>query len=215
MATYKEYDKNGRLISTITGVLSPVVLTGVVTTTGSNRITVDSTTGVYPGMPIACPNVPSTAFVLGVVSGTVLALAASAYSATGVWTTTEANANATVASSPESDLTAYAYGFSHACILATVIPMGTWRNTIRTQLSTNGTVAAATGGVANSPAFLTGVTIAGGVTTYAGTILSDEASATPLKRHNGEFWGVRPVVSTAGALNLIPANNQNRIVLSA
>ena len=67
--------QNTREVHTIPGVLPPVTMTAGATTSGSNLITVASTSDVYPGMPVACPHVPAGAFVAAVVSSTVLELA--------------------------------------------------------------------------------------------------------------------------------------------
>jgi len=45
--------------------------------------------------------------------------------------------------------------------------------------------------------------------------LSDSLSATPVKRHNGEIWGVRPFIHTSGFLSHVSANPEHHIHLSA
>jgi hypothetical protein len=36
--------------------------------------------------------------------------------------------------------------------------------------------------------------------------VSDALATTPVKRHNGEIWGVRPFVQTGGMISHVPAN---------
>ena len=61
-AEYKYYDANGTE-RTISKVLDPVPLTGYVTVSGSNFITVASTVGVFPGMAVKGTKIPLGAFV--------------------------------------------------------------------------------------------------------------------------------------------------------
>lgn len=223
MPAYKVYDENGRVISQIASVLAPVALTGVTTTT-NNILTVTSTAGLFPGMAVSAANVPLGSFIHSIISDTEIELWKSTWNlTTGAWSTTGANANAS-AGGP-ADGPAYAYGFDPLCLVALAYAQGTWRNTIRSSLSgglvhTN-TYVNETPHSVNYPGLLTSVVtdtagyIAGWSTTPAGTILSDEATATPLKRHNGELWGVYTFVSTGGLKTLIRANPSYNIVLSS
>lgn len=218
-ATYIYYDENGEERS-IVEVLDPVALTGVGTTSGSNLITVASTSGVYPGMAMACPNIPPGAFVHAVKSATVLELAASAFNrSTGVWSTTGANANATAS---DSGLLARALGFCPFTIVELAHAMGMWRN-LHSAATNNGlgffgslldeSVASTPYGrgvamVPNAGSFTSGEYKASG----ADFRVSDALAATPLKRHNGELWGVYLFVSTAGHLSRVPATPGREIL---
>jgi len=222
-ATYKLKDSNGRELASITSVLAPVALTGVSVSSTSNLVTVDSTTGCYPGMPVAIPNVPAGSFIHAVKSSTVLELWRSAWdTSTGVWTTSAANANATATA---SSLTGHAYGYHPSCIMAQTYAMGMWRN-LHDSNSSNGTatVVGAYGENVAHHTYGNGVAIvptAGSVSTglyLASTAeprLSDSLSATPVKRHNGEIWGVRPFIHTSGFLSHVSANPEHHIHLSA
>lgn len=220
MATYKYLDENGRP-QTIAGVLDPVALTGVSTTSGSNVLTCASTTGVYPFMPVSAPNFPVGVFVGAVKSATELELWLSTFNrTTGVWTTTAANANATASG---SSLLARAHGYSPACIIEQAFALGTWRNLFRTTdrtIATSGAGGTYTGpGVATIPDY---TFTNAGTSTWAMypdadtiTVSSDEFKATPVKRHNGELWGCRPLVSTGGHLSHVPAHPKCAVFYSA
>lgn len=223
MATYKVYDDNGRVRSTIIGVLAPVPLAGIATddTTDSNIVTVTSTANLYPGMAVAIPNIPSGAFIHAIISTTQIELWRSDYSTAGAWTTTGANADATVTATGGSG---YAYGFSPLCQVSKAYAMGTWRNTIRSGASIYGPVPSAVAGGNSSatyPGLLTTLTVTGGPASSpisiapAGTTLSDEALTTPVKRHNGEYWGMYLLVSTGGLQTLIHADPSQSIVLTS
>jgi len=209
---------NNREVHTIPGVLTPVALTSVATTSGSNSITVASTAGVYAGMPITCPNVPLGAFVSAVTSATVLELTMSLYNrTTGIWSTSWVNA---YAQSSASGLTAMAHGYHPACVVEQSIPLGVWRNEIRNSSITvpvvgtaaSGTVLVSGPAVINAPALMssaaaatnTGTGAFSATPTYS--VQDDTCAATPLKRHNGEPWGVRMVVSTGGIMSHFPAH---------
>lgn len=217
MPAYKVYDENGRLISTLTSVLTPVKLTGVQTNSAANQniITADDTASCFPGMPVQIPYIPQGAFIAAVLSSTQLLLAASTWDATnGRFTLTGDNAWATATA---SNLTGYAYGFSPFCVVHTMFPLGTWRNSISTQVATGqgGTTnyGASITASAEITAFTATVGTGGATPTYG--IKSDEIAATPLKRHNGEPWGFHPVISSAGLLSFIPAKPGYQIVLSS
>lgn len=221
-ATYKLKDSNGRELASITSVLAPVALTGVSTSSTSNLITVGSTTNCYPGMPVAIPNVPSGSFIHAVKDSTTLELWRSSWdTSTGVWTTSASNANATATA---SNLSGYAYGYHPSCIMAQTYAMGMWRNlhTSNTALGSIGAGSALTEttahetfgeGVALVP---TNGTISTGLynTTSMEVRVSDTLASTPVKRHNGEIWGVRPFVHTYGLLSHFAANPEHHIHLS-
>jgi hypothetical protein len=61
--TYDIIDRDSREITSLASVLSPVTLSSVSTSTSSNEVTVASTTGCYPGMPVAIPGVPVGSFI--------------------------------------------------------------------------------------------------------------------------------------------------------
>ena len=220
MAQFKVY-RNNRLINTIPGVLAPVALAAVATTSGSNVITVTSTTGVYPGMAIACPNVPVGSFVASVISTTTIELAGSVFNrTTGVWSTSAANANASATVLAAVGQTALAFGYHPFCIVEQSYPLGTWRNEIRnssviipTSMNSVGGATILLSGAATMqvPALLTSATVTQtvdatvnpltNVVTPVYDVKDDTCAATPLKRHNGEPWGVRILVSTGGLIS--------------
>lgn len=225
-ATYKLKDSNGRELASITSVLAPVALTGVSVSSTSNLVTVDTTTGCYPGMPVAIPNVPAGSFIHAVKSSTVLELWRSYWdTSTGLWTTSATNANATATA---SNLTGHAYGYHPSCIMAQTYAMGMWRN-LHSSNTSNGSfgntntysefIAHETygEGVAIVPtAGVVGIFGNGVYTMSAGDVrTTDTLAATPLKRHNGEIWGVRPFIHTSGFLSHVAANPEHHIHLSA
>lgn len=221
--TYDIIDRDSREITSLASVLSPVALTSVSTSSSSNAVTVASTTGCYPGMPVAIPGVPPGSFIHAVKDSTTLELWRSAWdTSTGLWTTSAANANATATA---SSLTGHAYGYHPSCIMAQTYAMGMWRN-LHDSNSSNGTatVAGAYGenvahhtygnGVAVVP---TAGTVSGGFysMTAAEPRVADTLASTPVKRHNGEIWGVRPFVQTGGLLSHVPANPEWSVICSA
>lgn len=223
-ATYKLKDYNGRELASITSVLAPVALTGVSVSSASNLVTVDSTTGCYPGMPVAIPNVPAGSFIHAVKSSTVLELWRSDWNtSTGVWTTSAANANATATA---SSLTGHAYGYHPSCIMAQTYAMGMWRNLHASRSSGSSQVSTSFKEVTSNEMFGRGVAIVPSGGTWSGQIFtptslgstvaaSDDLAATPVKRHNGEIWGVRPFIHTSGFLSHVAANPEHHIHLSA
>jgi hypothetical protein len=210
MAKYLLKDNNGRTLATLPGVLDPVALTGVETSSSSNLVTVASTTGLYAGMAVSIPNIPAGALIHAVKSTTVIELWASSWDATnGVFTTSAANANA---SATATGMLGSAQGFNARCRVSEFYARGTWRNTHR--LSTNfgaGTFAGAgsTGlssgsGQAFIPSAKT-ITTGYYTITNGDMVATDELAATPLKRHNGEPWSFYIVVHTSGHQSIIPA----------
>lgn len=226
-ADYKEYDESGRLVSTIKSVIDSVALTGVETSSGSNLITVASTTGVYPGMPIACPNIPPGSFVHAVKSATVLELWCSVFNlTTGVASTIAANANATATA---TGLLARALGFCPRTIVALAYFEGAWRNihSFATNIGamvgnvspslTDGTSSYARAGFGPGMAVMpTAGSLSSGVLTISAVeyLKSDHLAATPLKRHNGEVWGVHVLTSTGGQQSKVPARPGGRLIYS-
>jgi hypothetical protein len=58
--------------------------------------------------------------------------------------------------------------------------------------------------------------VAGAITSTAAAIrVSDALAETPVKRHNGEIWGVRPFVQTGGLLSHVPADPEWSVICSA
>lgn len=219
--TYTITDRDGREITEVPLVLAAVALTGVETASGSNLVTVGSVTGLYPGMPVAIPNVPPGAFIHAVKDSTTIELLRSVFSG-GAWMTVAANANAT---DTATELTGHAYGYHLACIIEQTYAMGMWRNlhtsraigisqTTSTQkevqaneLFGKGVAIVPTGGTWSAQIFSP---------TSSGSVIatSDDLAASPAKRHNGEIWGVRPFVQTSGALSHIAARPDWSVVLS-
>lgn len=226
-ATYKVKDANGRELASLGSVLAPVALAGVSTTSGSNIVTVTDTTGLYPGMPVAIPNIPLGAFIHAVKDSTTFEVWLSVFSlSAGTWSTSAANANAT---DNGSSLIGHAFGYHPNCIIASVYAMGTWRNihdstgygypfSLWIANSTEGAAKCYQTGFGKGLAvFPSAGTVASGVytpTSYE-LIKSDTHAATPLKRHNGEIWGVRPFVHTSGFVSHIDANPEHKVALSA
>lgn len=220
--TYTITDRDARLITEVPLVLAPVALSAVETALASNLVTVNSTANLFPGMPVAIPNVPRGAFIHAIINDTSIELLRSVYSA-GAWTTVAANANATA---DATSLTGYAYGYHHECLIEQAYAMGMWRNLHDSR--TMGITQVATGfveakanewlgrGVAIIPS---GGTFSGQVftpTTSGATLsVSDNLAASPAKRHNGEVWGVRPFVQSSGALSHVPARPDWAVVMTA
>ena len=209
--TYTIRDRTGRLLRTVPNVLTPVSLTAVSTTSASNLLTVASTTGVFPGMAIFAPNIPSGAFVHAVRSATELELWASAFNAsTGVWTTSAANAQATASG---SSLLAQAQGFNPVPVTRWYAE-GCWRNLIYGAYSGSQTAAgsvAVSGSVGYGPGLAVlpnAWTVTSGVAgpTAVETIKSDHLAATPTKRHEGVPLGTWVLVSTGGYQTLHTIN---------
>jgi hypothetical protein len=219
-ASYLLKDSNGTTIATLPGVLDVVSLTGVATnvTSGTeNQVTVASTTGLFPGMPVSIPNIPDGSFIHAIRSATVIELYRSAWNATtGVFTTSGANANATAATAPATDVVGRAHGFDPRCLVTQFYARGTWRN-IHSSNSRSGQSGYSDSleelmvghqygqGVAIIPT--AGTYAAGALIMTAHTVAtSDTLAATPIKRHNGEPWACRLVVHSGGHLSTVPAD---------
>lgn len=224
-ATYKLKDNNGRELCSIPSVLTPVALSGVETNASSNKnlVTVESTANLFPGMPVAIPGMPLGCFIHSILSSTQIELWRSEFDrATGVWTTSAANADATKTATGQ---TGYAYGYHPACVIELAYAMGMWRN-LHSSNTGNGIASIVNTysehlshdtygeGVAIIPT--TGTYFSGLYTMTAGDVrTSDTLAATPLKRHNGELHGLRPFVHTSGLLSHIAANPQHHVFLSS
>lgn len=230
-ATYKLKDSNGRELCSIPSVLTPVALSGVETDAASNKnlVTVASTANLFPGMPVAIPGMPFGCFIHSILSSTQIELWRSEFNrATGVWTTSAANADATKTATEQ---TGYAYGYHPACVIELAYAMGMWRNLHSSDTSNGwsgsnpgtfseflshdtygeGVAIVPTAGVVSPVGVAAGLYImsAGDVRT------TDTLAATPLKRHNGELHGLRPFVHTSGLLSHIAANPQHHVFLSS
>lgn len=200
--------RNGRLIQTLTGVLAPVALTSVATTSGSNIVTVASTTGVFPGMAIRAANVPVGSIVHAVISSTQLELWASAWNnTTGVYTHSAANAQATGSASGG---TGRALAFDPLALVMRTYIDDTWRNVHRL---TNSLIVANVGatpyvsisGGAGLMVVPTTHTVTTGFSTPTATSMrtTDELADPPVKRHDGVPHTVLLVVHTDGMLSVI------------
>ena len=237
-ATYKLKDSNGRELCSIPSVLTPVALSGVETNASSNKnlVTVESTANLFPGMPVAIPGMPLGCFIHSILSSTQIELWRSEFNrATGVWTTSAANADATKTATGQ---TGYAYGYHPACVIELAYAMGMWRN-LHSSNTANGIPGTLTdtGPVSTSftremtydeqlshDTYGEGVAIVPTTGTFASGLYamtagdvrtSDTLAATPLKRHNGELHGLRPFVHTSGLLSHIAANPQHHVFLSS
>lgn len=217
--TYTITDRDGRTITEVPLVLALVALSSVETTSGSNLVTVGSTTGLYPGMPVAIPNVPAGSFIHAIKDSTTIELLRSVFSS-GAWTTVAANANATAT---DTGLSGHAYGYHPGCLIEQAYAMGMWRNLHASRALVQTQLATATPemryndmygrGVAVVPTAFTVNSV--GLVGNAGEVrVSDDLAASPAKRHNGELWGMRPFVQTAGALSHIAARPDWNVVLS-
>jgi hypothetical protein len=217
--TYTITDRDGRTITEVPLVLALVALSSVATTSGSNLVAVGSTTGLYPGMPVAIPNVPAGSFIHAIKDSTTIELLRSVFSS-GAWTTVAANANATAT---DTGLSGHAYGYHPGCLIEQAYAMGMWRNLHASRALVQTQLATATPemryndmygrGVAVVPTAFTVNSV--GLVGNAGEVrVSDDLAASPAKRHNGELWGMRPFVQTAGALSHIAARPDWNVVLS-
>lgn len=138
MAIWRAFNKktNSYASPEIPNVLATVALAGVGTTSGSNIITVTSTTGVFPFMGLAIPSIPKGSFVLAVKSTTQIIAAAPLLNlTTGEWTVTEANANATATASGQ---TGHALGCNPEPIPSAIADGEMWRNTIGAGMKSTG-----------------------------------------------------------------------------
>ena len=226
-ATYKLKDNNGRELCSIPSVLTPVALSGVETNASSNKnlVTVESTANLFPGMPVAIPGMPFGCFIHSILSSTQIELWRSEFNrATGVWTTSAANADATKTATGQ---TGYAYGYHPACVIELAYAMGMWRN-LHSSNTANGNTHLSYTEFLSHDTYGEGVAIvpttgtvgnANGTGYYSMTACdvrtSDTLAATPLKRHNGELHGLRPFVHTSGLLSHIAANPQHHVFLSS
>lgn len=219
--TYTITDRDGRTITEVPLVLPLVALTSVETSSGSNLVTVGSTTGLYPGMPVAIPNVPAGSFIHAIKDSTTIELLRSVFSS-GAWTTVAANANATAS---DTGLSGHAYGYHPGCLIEQAYAMGMWRNLHASRSSGAAQVSTNFKEVTSSELFGRGVAIVPSGGTWSGQIFtptsagstvaaSDDLAASPAKRHNGEIWGMRPFVQTAGALSHVAARPDWNVVLS-
>lgn len=225
MPSYKVF-KNNRLVTTVPGVLAPITLAGIETVNGSNVITHTALSGsnaVYPGMSVRIPGIPPGSFIGAIKDSTHLELLCGAWNATtGVYSISATNAQATSAGTI-SGLSGMALGYDPLCIIAPTFLLGTWRNELESNTFTIPTIvpwAASSGNtsgatVAGNGAIVSNSEVTGATVNYATTgvttvtptygIKSDSLAATPLKRHNGEPWGLRLLFSTGGAMSHFPA----------
>lgn len=227
MATYRAYNKRlGSWASAeIPDVLDTKALAGVVTnvTVGTaNIITVTSTTGLFPGMGLAIPNIPRGAFIQSIKSATeIVAYAPLLDTATGEWTVTASAANATAIG---TGMTGHAHGFNPIPIPEAITNGEVWRNTFDLSLKNAGADITIGQGTADYASFLA---LSGGYVAAAGTdvtfadvngtkklviaatdismVLSDDIAMRPYRaktqwRHN--HW----LVSSTGNISTIPAD---------
>lgn len=201
-------------IAVLPGVLDPKALTGVETTSGSNVITVASTTGVFPGMLVSCQGVPFGAEVKSVPSATTLELQLSVWtgSTTQEFSRSTANAQATATA---TGLLATAHGYnpvSRVCF----VPKGTWRNIFRAP----GYIASAGGTVAFANSLWTMYTtyekVVGTPNTFPTdkilTRYSDELMETPALRQRMEPVGTLVFIGALGHEMTVPYDPQNLII---
>lgn len=218
-ANFKYYDSYGTE-RTVANVLEPVELTEVDVTSGNTFISVAEASVVYPGQAIMGPGIPLGSFVHSVAKSsgnpTKLNLMRSSFNrTTGVWTTSAANATTDAS---VTGTTAMVFGFSPVAIVELAYAMGMWRN-LHSSNTNNGSPSIL-GNLGESVAHDTygrGVALVptagtlGGLgpglysATAADIRVSDDLSATPLKRHNGELHGAYIIVSQHGYQSVVQA----------
>lgn len=131
MPTYSKYrvidQENGAYLTPeIPNIIDVLPLSGVATTSGSNEITVASTTGLFPGMSLHVPGVPMGAFIHAVKSSTVIVAFAPVYDpTTATFTVTAANAQATATA---TGLTGIARGYNAHGVPMPDMDGATYRN---------------------------------------------------------------------------------------
>lgn len=213
----------GREVQTIPQVLPRVVLAGYAITATESVATVTTTAAVIAGMPICGPGLPIGAFVAAVRSATELDLWVSTFNrSTGVWATAAVSASETVSSK-----TAEVFGHHPLCVVEQTLPLGMWRNHVAAssvqvpvvgEAASGATVTISGAGTVQAAAEITALvsTRSGATSTLTPTfgVKDDSLAATPLKRHNGEIWGVRPLVSTDGHVSFIPAHPDWQVIFA-
>ena len=231
MAKYRAFNKKTGAYASpeIPNVLAPVALTSVSVTSGSNIVTVASTTGVFPFMGLSIPNLPLGSFVLAIKSSTEIVAAAPLLStSTGEWTVTAANANATASG---SSMTGHAHGFNPVPIPEAIADSEMWRNqfsptyknaaadiTIGSGLTDYASFAGLTGGYVVTPDTALSFADVNGtkklVVSSASSlkmITSDEFAVKPY-RTKSKWRHVHCLVCTAGDVVTIPASPDIAIV---
>jgi len=190
MATYRAYNKRlGSWASAeIPDVLDVKALAGVATnvTVGTaNIITVTSTTGLFPGMGLAIPNIPRGAFIQSIKSATeIVAYAPLLDTATGEWTVTASAANATAIG---TGMTGHAHGFNPIPIPEAITNGEVWRNTVPNEYNTSTLRVQVATGVSTNKAYVDPGIMAGGVVPKEDAIFEGtwDASAIPLIKGGG------------------------------
>ena len=230
MSTYKyrAYNRRGApLTPEFTGVLANVDLTGVSTTSGSNEITVASTTGLMPGMGLAINTIPRGSFIQAIKSATVIvAFAPSFDTSTGAWTVSAANANATATA---SSMLGKALGFNPVAIPEAQPPGDTYRNRVSGSSTALYKPGANSGGTLVQTAM---PTISGGIIAKAGDvttsydnaglvkatassgyqIANDDAAAAVPPRSRTVWTGFYYLCHADGCVSKIPAGPDTTVV---
>jgi hypothetical protein len=222
--TYRAYNirTGAALTPAIPGILAAVALTGVETSTGSNLVTVASTSGLYPGMGLNIPNLPRGSFIHAIKSSTIIEAYCPVYAtATATWTVTAANANATASA---SNMLGYALGFNPIAIPEPQADGATYRNSVpssftATDLKFGAAFLATTlkGGVV--PTEDATITEVGSSPYYLGVsalkpAVSDAWKGTP-PRPVGKWTSFYYLVASEGMITRIPAGPNVSIVRTA
>lgn len=225
--TYRAYNKRtgAALTPAFSGILADVALTGVETTSGSNIVTVASTTGLYPWMGLSIAGLPLGSFIKAIRNGTQIEAYCPVYdTATGTFTVTAANAYATASTSGATIL-----GTAHGCN-SVAIPFAqhdgqTYRNSVPSSF-TNASVSL-------GPPYVSAPLKGGMVATEAATISAITDSGTSfltvsaVKPAASDAWKGTPprprglwtsfyfLVGSEGMVTRIPAGPEVSIVRTA
>jgi len=216
--TYCVTNDYGETVRVIPDVIDPVQLLGVATTSGSHVVTVLDATVLWPGMAVQIPHIPRGAFIHAILSETEIVLMAPKWdAATGIASVSTTNAQATVT---EADMLGTATGCSDVAI-PTWYFEGTWQNVISSSGAIKIPMVYGVAAMDQSttlqqqpwtmiPQMAVG---SGGVAAVSAVevVKSDSLLTTPLKRHDGEPWGVWLVTDNDGHQTKVRANPQHTI----
>lgn len=222
--TYRAYNKRtgAALTPAFSGILADVALTGVETTSGSNIVTVASTTNLFPWMGLSIAGMPFGSFIKAIKSATLIEAYCPVYdTATGTWTVTAANANATASA---SDMLGVAHGCNSVAIPFAQHDGQTYRNNVPSSFAATDLKFGTT--------FLATSLKGGVVATEAATITEEGTSpkyltVSALKPSASDAWKGTPprplgkwtsfyfLVGSEGMVTRIPAGPEVSIVRTA
>jgi hypothetical protein len=219
-----------RVVATFAGVLNAVRLTGCTVSSGSNVLSgLSSVTGLFPLMGVSGPGIPRGSFIAAIKDADEVVLACSKFDATTkLWTTSEANAQATGST---SGATIVFHG--HAGVpIVDFYALGTYRDDIdhegSVQLVTGTSPTWASAGTVTTKGMAAYIepseaayAIASATNTAAPTVKGtlaigvDDRITHALPRHKVEPWGRWVFVSTDGHLGHFPASDGFAVINSA